>query len=101
MTIRPLILLAAALLAGCANPDAGRQQSHQTAPGEFTYSTIADESASPDDPAAETRRLGEVADYVRTNKLCPAGYDIVRRFVTIDIDPVATVYTIDYHGKCK
>jgi len=66
-------LFAVALLAGYANPYAGRQQFHQTAPGEFTYSTIADWSGPPDDPAAETRRLGEVADHVRTNKLCPAG----------------------------
>lgn len=101
--MRAVALFAVAALAGCAAYE--KQQSTRFEPvgtSEFRFEAEAGVDRAEGSAEAEAIRRGFIADYVRDNRVCPGGYDIIeRKPVIVRQALLGPVHRIYYRGRCK
>jgi len=104
------VVLLAAVLAGCASfnesPDFVRHRYSQlTEPFERNDVVYFDATFDPNypdgDPAAEAKRMEWLSGWLAQRKMCPDGYEILKRrpFEMLENNPAR--YDIRYEVKCK
>lgn len=93
-----LVMMAVVGLVGCATVDRTLLTQMEPQPGGFRYIAKTDIFHKVGDPDAEKQRIEWMEQYIRDNRLCPAGYDITDRNA---IEVNSNISTIYYTGRCR
>ena len=97
--IVPLICTLA-LLAGC-NSYSDARFVRKISNDHFAYVAFADWVSPPDNSWSESTRLLALDKFMKDNRYCPRGYNVVSRKVDASPGKGADVYLINYDIMCK
>jgi len=101
---RLLVICAAAGLSACATADRINETSFTPTPDRqnFTFSAMGTAFAPHDTPAGEAYRMGLLADWLKPNGMCSAGYEITSRDAVIEGHGIlGTRARVNYTGRCR
>lgn len=101
---RSLALVLALVLGACSAAYKANETSFtRTGGSEFTYVAAADDMSAPAASAdGERYRMRFLEEYLRDNRMCAGGYEIVDRQVTVIARGVfGEAQKVLYRGRCK
>jgi hypothetical protein len=102
--MRTLMFVATMLgLAGCSSMDKQMTSRFEPiGPGEFRFEAEAGIDKAEGSQSAEAERRTWIEEYVRDNRVCGNGYNIVeRKPVLVRQALLGPVHRIYYRGRCK
>lgn len=104
MRVFAIVSLVATSCAGCENMDRVTTSDFMPpgADGKFRFKGVASVNEPLNDPAAEQKRERMIAEWLRLNKLCQGGYEIISRSPVLrNRALLGDVYDVFYEGQCK
>ena len=96
------LMLAVALLAGCAHYEKLNATSFTRTASGFEFRAVANPEHPLDDRVAESWRLSFLENDLEERHLCPNGYNITARVPTlVDHSAAGDSYDVRYEGACR